>query len=37
RPFRVNAGPVHSYALLADGSTKYLAELTAGDQVSFEL
>lgn len=33
RPFRVNAGPVHSYALLADGSTKYLSELAAGDQV----
>lgn len=34
RPFRINAGPVHSYTLLADGSTKYLAELEAGDQVS---
>ncbi|CAN0089458.1 unnamed protein product [Pylaiella littoralis] len=33
RPFRINAGPVHSYALLADGSTKYLSELCAGDQV----
>eukprot|EP00903_Cladosiphon_okamuranus_P018913 g17395.t1 len=33
RPFRVNAGPVHSYALLADGSTKYLSELCAGDKV----
>lgn len=32
RPFRVNAGPVHSYALLADGRTKYLSELCAGDQ-----
>ncbi|CBJ32971.1 Similar to 3-Dehydroquinate Synthase [Ectocarpus siliculosus] len=33
RPFRINAGPVHSYALLGDGSTKYLSELCAGDQV----
>ncbi len=34
RPFRVNAGAVHSYVLLADGSTRYLSELTAGDQVA---
>ena len=33
RPFRVNAGPVHQYVLLADGSTKYLSEVTAGDAV----
>ncbi|CAM9620678.1 unnamed protein product [Discosporangium mesarthrocarpum] len=33
RPFRVNAGPVHSYTLMADGKTKYLSELCAGDQV----
>lgn len=33
RPFRVNAGPVHSYVCLADGSTKYLGELQAGDEV----
>jgi 3-dehydroquinate synthase class II len=34
RPFRVNAGPVHSYVLLGDGvSTKYLCELMAGDEV----
>lgn len=33
RPFRVNAGPGHSYILLADGSTRYLAELGAGDAV----
>ncbi|CAN0437100.1 unnamed protein product, partial [Ectocarpus sp. 12 AP-2014] len=32
RPFRINAGPVHSYALLGDGTTKYLSELCAGDQ-----
>ncbi len=34
RPFRVNAGAVHSYVLLADGSTRYLSELVAGDQVA---
>ncbi len=33
RPFRVNAGPVHSYVLMADWSTKYLGELEAGDEV----
>ena len=34
RPFRVNAGPVHSYVLMGDGvSTKYLSELRAGDEV----
>ena len=33
RPFRVNAGPVHAYTLLADGSTRYLCELTAGEEV----
>lgn len=33
RPFRVNAGPVHSYCLVPGGKTKYLAELTAGDEV----
>ena len=34
RPFRVNAGAIHSYVLMDDGSTKYLSELTAGDSVS---
>ena len=34
RPFRVNAGAVHAYCLMADGSTKYLSELIAGDQVA---
>ena len=34
RPFRVNAGAVHAYCLMGDGSTKYLSELTAGDQVA---
>jgi 3-dehydroquinate synthase II len=34
RPFRVNAGAIHSYALMADGKTKYLSELTSGDEVA---
>ena len=34
RPFRVNAGPVHQYVMMADGSTKYLAEVRAGDEVA---
>ncbi len=33
RPFRVNAGAAHSYTLLADGTTRYLSELVAGDAV----
>jgi 3-dehydroquinate synthase II len=33
RPFRVNAGAAHLYTLLADGSTRYLSELVAGDAV----
>jgi len=33
RPFRVNAGAVHAYILLPDGSTKYLSELKSGDEV----
>jgi len=33
RPFRVNAGPVHSYTLIPNGKTKYLSELKAGDTV----
>lgn len=33
RPFRVNAGAVHAYALLPEGKTKYLSELKAGDEV----
>ena len=33
RPFRVNAGALHSYALGADGKTRYLSELQAGDKV----
>ena len=34
RPFRVNAGAIHSYALMADGSTRYLSELSAGEDVA---
>ena len=35
RPFRVNAGPVHQYVLMAEppGATKYLSEVNAGDVV----
>ncbi|MBW2406212.1 MAG: 3-dehydroquinate synthase II [Deltaproteobacteria bacterium] len=33
RPFRVNAGPVHSYTRVPGGKTKYLSELSAGDPV----
>ncbi len=33
RPFRVNAGAAHSYTLLANGETRYLSELVAGDAV----
>jgi 3-dehydroquinate synthase II len=33
RPFRINAGSPHSYTLMADGSTRYLSELEAGDRV----
>lgn len=33
RPFRVNAGAAHLYVLMADGSTRYLAELLPGEAV----
>ncbi len=33
RPFRVNAGSPHLYVLMADGTTRYLSELRAGDRV----
>ena len=33
RPFRVNAGSPHLYALMADGTTRYLSELDAGDRI----
>lgn len=34
RPFRVNAGAIHAYVLMSDGSTRYLSELQAGDEVA---
>ncbi len=33
RPFRVNAGAIHSYVLCPDNKTKYLSELKVGDEV----
>jgi 3-dehydroquinate synthase II len=33
RPFRVNAGAVHAYALTPGGKTAYLSDLKAGDPV----
>ena len=33
RPFRVNAGAVHSYILCPDGTTRYLSEIVSGDAV----
>ena len=33
RPFRVNAGAPHSYIMMADGKTKYIAELNSGEEV----
>lgn len=33
RPFRVNAGAVHAYALCPGGKTRYLSELRSGDEV----
>jgi 3-amino-4-hydroxybenzoic acid synthase len=33
RPFRVNAGAIHSYTLSADRRTNYLSELKAGSKV----
>lgn len=33
RPFRVNAGAVHSYLFGPDGKTRYLSELVSGAQV----
>lgn len=33
RPFRVNAGAVHSYILLPDGTTHYLSEVQAGTEL----
>ena len=33
RPFRVNAGPPHSYVMMADRTTKYISELKTNDSV----
>ena len=33
RPFRVNAGAVHSYILCPDGKTKYLSEIVSGNEL----
>lgn len=33
RPFRVNAGAVHSYLLGPDGRTQYLSEVAAGQRI----
>lgn len=33
RPFRVNAGAIHCYTPLSDGTTKYLSELEAGVEI----
>lgn len=33
RPFRVNAGAVHSYILCPDGTTKYLSEISSGNEL----
>ncbi|MCK1815691.1 3-dehydroquinate synthase II [Streptomyces sp. XM4011] len=33
RPFRVNAGAIHSYTLSANGRTNYLSELKSGSKV----
>ena len=33
RPFRVNAGPPHSYVMMGDKSTKYISELKSNDSV----
>lgn len=33
RPFRVNAGAVHAYTKVPGGKTRYLSELSAGDEV----
>jgi 3-dehydroquinate synthase II len=33
RPFRINAGPPHSYVMMADRTTKYISELKSNDSV----
>mmetsp|Transcript_526 Transcript_526/g.1884 ORF Transcript_526/g.1884 Transcript_526/m.1884 type:complete len:224 (+) Transcript_526:128-799(+) len=34
RPFRVNAGAVHSYVAASDGNTQYLSEVCSGSKVA---
>ena len=34
RPFRVNAGTPQSYTFMADGTTKYISELSSSDSIS---
>jgi len=33
RPFRINAGAVHAYAMMPEDKTRYLEELAPGDEV----
>ena len=33
RPFRINAGAVHAYTRVPGGKTRYLSELSAGDNI----
>ena len=33
RPFRINAGAVHAYAVMPEDTTSYLEELASGDEV----
>lgn len=33
RPFRVNAGAVHCYTIMSDGTTNYLSELESGSEI----
>lgn len=33
RPFRINAGAIHSYCLVPGGKTKYLSELKSGSEI----
>ncbi|MHA1713689.1 MAG: 3-dehydroquinate synthase II [Candidatus Ranarchaeia archaeon] len=33
RPFRVNAGAIHSYVMVPEGKTKYLSEVVGGTKV----
>lgn len=33
RPFRVNAGAVHSYVMAQDNTTRYISEMKAGDKL----